>query len=165
MSRLYCKEVVDMSVVKWSPMKELEDMRRDMERLFEDFIEPLPRRRRRWWGKPAEGGMIVPGIEMYDRKNDIVVKVEVPGVDKKDIDLTITENNLTIKGEVRREEEVKEEDCYAAELSYGSFARSIPLPVEVDSTKARATYKNGILEIVLPKKEEAKPKEIKVEVS
>jgi len=109
--------------------------------------------------------MIVPGIEMYDRKNDIVVKVEIPGVDKKDIDLTITENNLTIKGEVMREEEVREEDCYASELTYGSFARSIPLPVEVDSTKATATYRNGILEIVLPKKEEAKPREIKVEVS
>ncbi len=154
-----------MSVVKWSPMKELEEMRRDMERLFEDFFEPLPRRRRRWWGKQAEGGVIVPSIEMYDRKNEIVLRVEIPGVDKQDIDLTITENNLTIKGEIKREEEVKEEDFYASELSYGGFARSIPLPVEVDSTKATATYKNGILEIVLPKKEEAKPREIKVEVS
>ncbi len=153
-----------MSIVRWSPMKEIEEMRRDMERLFEEFFEPV-RRRRRYWGRTTEEGVIVPNIELYDRKGEIVVRAEIPGVDKKDIDLTITENALTIKGEVKRQEEVKEEDFYAAEIRYGSFSRTIPLPVEVDSEQARATYKNGILEIVLPKKEEAKPKEIKVEVS
>ncbi len=153
-----------MSVMKWSPMKELEDMRRDMERLFEEFFEPV-RRRRRWWGRALEGGMMVPNIELYDRKNELVLRAELPGVEKKDIDLTITENSLTLKGETRRKEEVKEEDFYASEISYGSFSRTIPLPVEVDSEKAKATFKDGVLEIVLPKKEEAKPKEIKVEVA
>jgi len=153
-----------MSLIRWSPIKELEEMRRDMERIFEEFFEPV-RRRRRWWGRTTEEGFIVPNIELYDRKNDIVVRAELPGVDKKDIDLTITEGNLTIKGEVKKSEEVKGEDYYAAEIKYGSFSRTIPLPVEVDSEKAKATYKNGILEITLPKKEEAKPKEIKVEVS
>lgn len=154
-----------MSIMRWSPMKELEDMRRDMERLFEEVFEPATHRRRRWWGRPAAAGMFVPNIELYDRKSEIVLRIEVPGVDKKDIDLTITDNNLTIKGEVKREEEVKEEDLYTAELTYGGFSRTIPLPVEVDSEKSKATYRNGILQIVLPKKEEAKPKEIKVEVS
>ncbi len=154
-----------MSIAKWSPMKEIEEMRRDMERLFGEFFEPLPRRRRRWWGKPVEGGVIVPNIEMFDRKDEVVVRVELPGVEKKDIDLTITENNLTIKGEVRRAEEVPEEDFYITELTYGNFARTISLPAEVDSSRAKATYRNGILEIVLPKKEEAKPQEIKVEVA
>ncbi len=153
-----------MSIVKWSPMKELEEMRRDMDRLFEEFFEPF-RRRRRWWPKPSEAGVVVPSIDMYDRKNEIVVKAEIPGVDKKDIDLTITKDSLTLKGEVKREEEVKEEDYYACERSYGSFTRTIALPVEVDSEKAKATFKNGVLEIILPKKEEAKPKEIKVEVA
>lgn len=152
-----------MSIVKWSPMKELEDMRRDMERLFDEFFEPI-HRRRRWWPKPAEG-VIVPNIDMYERKDEIVVRVEIPGVDKNDIDLTITEDSLTIKGEVKKGEEVKDEDYYAREINYGSFTRTIALPVDVDSSKAKATYKNGILEIILPKKEEAKPKEIKVEVS
>ncbi len=152
-----------MSIVRWSPMKEIDEMRREMERLFEEFFEPA--RRRRWWGRPSAEGVIVPNIELYDRKNEIVLRAEIPGVEKKDIDLTITENALTIKGEIKRQEEVKDEDYYAAEIRYGTFSRTIPLPVEVDSENAKATYKNGILEIVLPKKEEAKPKEIKVEVS
>ncbi|MCX7793620.1 MAG: Hsp20/alpha crystallin family protein [Thermodesulfovibrionales bacterium] len=150
-----------MSVVKWSPFKELEEMRKDIERMFEEFFEPFPRRRRRWWGRE---GMVVPNIDVYDKKGEIVVKAELPGVEKDNIDITITKDTLTIKGEIKRDEEIKDEDYYAREISYGSFARTIALPVEVDSEKAKATFKNGILEIVLPKKEEAKPKEIKVEV-
>lgn len=152
-----------MSIVKWSPLKELEDMRKDMDRLFGEFFPPLTRRRRTWL-KP-EMGVIVPDIEMYDRKDEIVVKAEVPGVTKEDIDLTITKDSLTLKGEIKKEEEVNEEDYYACERSYGSFTRTIALPVEVDSAKAKASFKNGVLEIVLPKREEAKPKEIKIEVS
>ncbi|MEW6162785.1 MAG: Hsp20/alpha crystallin family protein [Nitrospirota bacterium] len=153
-----------MSIVKWSPFKELESMRREMERLFEEFIEPIPRRRFRLWSR-REPEVIVPNVDMYDRKNEIVVMAELPGVEKENIDLKITENDLTIKGEIKREEDVKEEDYYSREISYGSFARTIALPTEVDSSKAKATFKNGILEIVLPKKEEAKPKEIKVEIA
>lgn len=153
-----------MSVVKWSPMKELEDMRRDMERLFDEFFEPTSRRRR-WWVKPAETGVVVPNIDMYDRKSEIVLKAELPGVEKENIDLTITKDSITLKGEVKRDEEIKEEDFYARERVFGSFTRTMTLPSEVDSEKAKATFKNGVLEIVLPKKEEAKAKEIKVEVS
>ena len=149
-----------MSIVKWSPLKELEEMRRDMDRLFEEFFAPSRRRR---WGKP-EAGLIVPNIEMYDRKNEIVVKAELPGVAKEDIDLSITKDSLTLKGEVKKEEEVKDENYYSCERSYGSFTRTIALPVDVDNEKAKASFKNGVLEIVLPKKEEAKPKEIKIEV-
>jgi HSP20 family protein len=145
-------------------MKELEDMRRDMERLFEEVFEPS-RRRRHWWPKPPEGGIVVPNIDMYDRKTEIVVKAELPGVERDKIDLTITRDAITIKGEIRREEETKEEDYYSREISYGNFTRSLTLPSEVESEKAKATFRNGILEVVLPKKEEAKPKEIKVEVS
>lgn len=152
-----------MSIVKWSPLKELEDMRKDMDRLFEEFFSPIARRRRGWL-KP-EMGVIVPNIEMYDRKNEIVVKAELPGVAKEDIDLTITKDSLTLKGETKKEEEIKEENYYAAEISYGSFTRTIALPAEVDSEKAKASFKNGVLEVVLPKREEAKPKEIKIEVS
>jgi len=151
-----------MSIAKWSPFRELENMRREMDRLFEEFITPM--RRRRWLERPEEA-VISPNIDIYDAKNEIVVKAELPGVEKENIDLKITENNLTLKGEIKKEEEVKKEDCYARERSYGSFFRTIALPAEVDSPKAKATFKNGILEITLPKKEEAKPKEIKVEVS
>ncbi|HDL20737.1 MAG TPA: Hsp20/alpha crystallin family protein, partial [Nitrospirae bacterium] len=82
-----------------------------------------------------------------------------------DIDLSITEDTLTIKGELKKREEVNEEDYLLSEISYGRFARTITLPSEVESEKANATVNNGMLEIVLPKKKEAKPKEIKVEVS
>ncbi len=156
------KEVA-MSVVKWSPLKELEDMRRDMDRLFEEFFTPSPGRRR--WPTRAGAGVVVPDIEMYDRKSEIVIKAELPGVNKEDIDLSITKDTLTLKGEVKREEEVKEEDYYANERTYGTFNRTIALPVEVDNEKAKANFKNGILELVIPKREEAKPKEIKIEVS
>jgi HSP20 family protein len=151
-----------MSIVKWNPLRELETMRRDMERLFEEFFEPAPRRRWRWLSR-AEAETVSPSIDMYDRKDEIVVKAELPGVEKEDIDLTISENSLTIKAESKKDEEVKEEDYYSREIHYGTYTRTLTLPAEVDSSKAKATFKNGILEIVLPKKEEAKPKEIKVE--
>ncbi|MGO9614098.1 MAG: Hsp20/alpha crystallin family protein [Dissulfurispiraceae bacterium] len=151
-----------MSIVKWSPLKELEDMRRDMDRLFDEFFSPV-RRRRSWAAKPGQG-IVVPNIEMFDRKNEIVVRAELPGITREDIDLTITKDSLTLKGEIKKEEEVKEEDYYACERSFGNFTRTIALPVEVDSNNVKASFKDGILEIVLPKKEEAQPKEIKIEV-
>ncbi len=151
-----------MSVVNWGPLKELEEMRRDMDRLFDEVFSPLQRRRRTWGEKP-EAAPIVPNIEIYDRTNEIVLRAELPGVKKEDIDLSIANDSLTLKGEMKKEEEV---GCayYVSEISYGNFARTVTLPVEVDSEKAKATFKNGILELVLPKREEAKPKEIKIEV-
>ncbi len=154
-----------MSIVKWSPMKELEDMRKEMDRLFADFLEPYPRRWRRLLPRTTEAGVVVPNIDMYDRKKEIVLKAELPGMEKKDIDISITKDTLTLKGEIRKDEEVKEESYYCCERSYGSFTRTMSLPSEVDSEKTKATFKNGVLEIVLPKKEEAMAKEIKVDVS
>jgi len=151
-----------MSIVKWSPLKELEDMRRDMDRLFDEFFSPV-RRRSAWTAKPGQG-VVVPNIEMFDRKNEIIVRAELPGITREDIDLTITKDSLTLKGEIKKGEEVKEEDYYACERSFGNFTRTIALPVEVDSNNVKASFKDGILEIVLPKKEEAQPKEIKIEV-
>jgi len=158
------KEEVIMSMVKWSPLKELEDMRRDMDRLFDEFFVPVSRRRRGWPGT-TEAGVIVPNVEIYSRKDEIVVRAEVPGLKKEDIDLTIAEDSLILKGEMKKEEEVKEEAYYTKEISYGSLARTISLPVAVQSEKAKASFKDGVLEIVLPKKEEARPREIKIEVS
>ncbi len=152
-----------MSIVKWSPMKELEEMRKDMERFFGDIFEPFPRRRR-WWLRPTEPGVVVPNIDMYDKKDEIVVKAELPGVEKDNVELTISKDSLTIKGETKKEQEIKEEDYYCSERSYGSFLRTIALPVGIDADKAKATFKNGVIEIRLPKIEEVKPKEIKVQV-
>ena len=135
-------------------------MRRDMDRLFEEFAKPS--RRRRVW--PKSEGLVIPSMDLYARKNDIVVKVDLPGVRREDIDLTITKDSLIVKGEVKRDEEVKEEEYFISERSNGNFSRTITLPFEVENEKAQASMNNGILEIVIPKLEEAKAREIKIEV-
>jgi len=153
-----------MSIVKWSPYRELETMRRNMDKLFGGFFETTPGRDWPLWPR-LKPEIVLPNVDVYDKKDKIVVKAELPGMTKDHIDLTINEGSLTLKGEVKKEEEVKEEDYYSRERSYGSFTRTITLPAAVDETKAKAKFKDGILEITLPKKEEAKPKEIKVDVS
>jgi HSP20 family protein len=153
-----------MSIVKWSPYRELETMKRNMDKLFGEFFEASPRRDWPLWHR-LKPEIVVPSIDMYDKKNEIVVKAELPGMTKDHIDLTINDGSLILKGELKKEEEVKEENYYARERSYGSFTRTITLPAEVDKEQVKAKFKDGILEITLPKKEEAKPKEIKVDVS
>jgi len=149
-----------MSIGKWSPLKELEDMRKDMDRLFDEFTKPS--RRRRIW--PKSEGLVNPSMDLYNRENDIVVRIELPGVKREDIDLTITKDTLIVKGEVKREEEVKEEDYFISERTYGNFSRTVQLPFDVENEKAQASMNNGVLEIVIPKREEAKPREIRIEV-
>jgi HSP20 family protein len=137
----------------------------DMDRMFEDF---LGRRLRpfwpeRWW--PGAGMEITtPVVDLYEEKDDIVVKAELPGLEKDNIEVNLSDKRLTIKGEKKQEEEVKKEGYYRSERSYGSFVRTLELPREVQTDKVRAAFKNGILEIRLPKTEEAKKKETKVKV-
>ncbi|HBY58040.1 MAG TPA: hypothetical protein DEG96_09325 [Candidatus Atribacteria bacterium] len=149
-----------MPLVPWEP-KEIKRLRD----LFDDFFDfellPESRRltRRRW----MEGGEWSPLIDVIDKKDNILVKAELPGVDKKDVKISLSENTLTIQGERKEEKEIKKEDYYCCERAFGTYSRTIALPVEVDKTKAKATFKNGVLEITLPKKEEIKPKEIEIQ--
>ncbi len=152
-----------MAIVKWNPIRELEDMRKDLDKLFEEFAYPVIRGR--FQPQRVAHGICVPNVEMFDRNAEIVVKAELPGVGKDNIDLTITKEALTIKGEVKKEEELNEEAYYLSERRYGSFSRTLPLPVEIDNSKVTAHFRDGILEIVLPKKEDVKPKEIKVDIN
>lgn len=148
-----------MPLVKWSPLKELEEMRRDMDRLFDEFFAGrLPR-----WNK-QEAGVVIPGVELFDQQNELVLRAELPGVVKEDIDLTITKDAITLKGELKRDEAVKAEDYYIAERLYGTFSRTVQLPFEIEEDKVEATFKKGILEVVMPKKEDAKAKEVRIEV-
>ncbi len=101
---------------------------------------------------------------MSETKDNYVVKAEVPGIDAKHIDISLTGDVLTIKGEKRQEKEEKEEDYHLVERSYGSFSRSVRIPAEVESNKIKASYKNGILAITLPKSEKVKAKEVKIKV-
>jgi HSP20 family protein len=142
----------------WRPFRELERMRREMDRLWDSFFEERPRRR------VEEVGEWLPSLDLSETKNDLVVKAELPGIDPKDIDISLANDVLTIKGEKKQEREEKEEDYHLIERSYGAFTRSIRLPREVQSDKINASYKNGILRVTLPKSEEAKKKEIKIKV-
>ena len=105
-----------------------------------------------------------PIVDVFEEKDDIVVKAELPGMEKDNIDVNLTDHRLTIKGEKKKEDEVKEENYYRAERSYGSFLRTLDLPKDVRADKVKASFKNGILEIRMPKTEEARTKEVKVKV-
>jgi HSP20 family protein len=141
-----------------APFKDFERMRREMDRLWDSFFEGGLRKR------TEGGGEWLPSLDVAETKNEIVVKAEVAGMDPKDIDISLSDGVLTIKGEKKQEKEEKEADYHLTERSYGSFTRLVQLPKEVQSDKISASYKNGILKITLPKSEEAKKKEIKIKV-
>lgn len=166
LNRNLMKGVMNMpqEVQLWRPLRELvpfrefERMRRDIDRLWDSFFEGGLRRR-------AEGEEEwLPALDLAETDNELVVKAEVPGMDPKDIDISLSDGMLTIKGEKKQEREEKESDYHLIERSYGAFTRSIHLPKQVQSDKISASYKNGILRITLPKSEEAKKKEIKIKV-
>lgn len=138
---------------------------RDMDRMMEDF---LGRRAGSWWPQNwfprHEMEVRAPALDVFEDKDDVVVEAELPGMDKEDIEVNLTDNLLTIRGEKKKEEAVQEENYYRSERSYGSFVRKIELPTAVHSDRVKATFKNGILEVRVPKTEEARAKEIKVKV-
>jgi HSP20 family protein len=140
-----------------APFRDFERMRRDMDRLWDSFFE-------RGTLRGEEAGEWLPSLDVAETKNEIVVKAEVPGLEPKDIDISVSDGLLTIKGEKKQEREEKEENYHLVERSYGTFTRSIRLPNEVQSDKINASYKNGVLKVVLPKSEEAKKKEVKIKV-
>jgi HSP20 family protein len=141
----------------WRPF-EFERMRRDMDRLWNSFFEEESRR------KGESKGEWFPSLDVSETKNEIVVKAEIPGIDPKDIDISLADGVLTIRGEKKQEKEEKDENYHLIERSYGSFTRSVRVPGEVKSDRISATYKNGLLKVSLPKSEEAKKKEIKIKV-
>ncbi len=148
----------------WKPSKQLarlgdfEKMRREMDRMWNSFFEGRPRL------IVEEEGEWLPALDLAESSNEFVVKAEIPGLDPKDIDISLSDNMLTIKGEKKEEREEKEENHHFIERIYGSFARSIQLPAEVNHQKITTSYKNGVLKIHLPKSEEAKKKEVKIKV-
>jgi HSP20 family protein len=140
-----------------APFRDFERMRRDMDRFWDSFFE-------RGVLRGEDGREWLPSLDVAETKNEIVVKAEVPGMEPKDIDISLSDGLLTIKGEKKQEREEKEENYHLVERSYGSFTRSIRLPNEVQRDKINASYKNGVLKVVLPKSEEAKKKEVKIKV-
>jgi HSP20 family protein len=148
-------------------MPHTHEMERWFDRMVEDFWRrPFPSllRPERWW--PAETGMMMrmPAVDVYDEKDDVVVKAEIPGLLKEDISVQVTDSTLTIKGEKKREEEVKEDNYYRRERSFGSFTRAVALPCDVKADQVKASFKNGLLDVRMPKTEEAKKKAVTVKI-
>lgn len=139
------------------PEREMVSLKQAMDHLMEEaFVGP--RRLADLWGDSRR----YVALDMYETKNDIVVKVSLPGVKPEEVDISLTGDLLTIKGEFKQEEETKDKHYMRQERRYGAFSRELTLPVEVKSDKAEATYENGILTLNFPKAEAAKPKQIKL---
>ena len=106
-----------------------------------------------------------PAVDVYENKENLVIKADLPGVKQNEIDIAVEDGVLRIKGEKKKENEIKEDNFYRLDRVYGSFERSFALPTNVDATKIKANYKEGVLEITLPKKEESKPKQVKININ
>jgi HSP20 family protein len=144
------------NIVRWEPFRDLISLREAMDRLFEEsFIRP-----RAGWLAPL--GAEALAVDVYETDQDVVVKSSVPGGKPEDIDITITGDTLTIKGETKVEEKVEKANYIRQERRYGAFSRSLTLPTTVVAEQAKAEFENGVLTLTLPKAEEVKPKSIKV---
>ena len=142
------------NLTRWEPVREMMTLREAMDRLFDDaFTRPLSNR---------DGGWSNPAIDMYQTDNDVVIKAALPGFQADDVQINVTGDLLTIRGELNHEEEQNEKSWHLREQRWSSFERSVSLPTAVVSDKAQADFANGILTITLPKAEEVKPKTITV---
>ena len=144
-------------LTRWEPFREFSTLQDRMNRLF-----------RETQGNTQDDSLtssnFAPAVDVYEDEHNVTLKIEVPGIDEKDIDVRIENNTLTVHGERKIEKEEKEENYRRVERQYGSFTRTFNLPPTVDAEKVQADYDKGVLKITLPKKAEAKPKQIKVNV-
>ena len=145
-------------LMEWRPFREVSRLRREMDRLWDDYFGAGRRALR----PLAE---FAPAVDIKETAEAVVVKAEVPGMDAKDINISVTGEVLTIKGEKKSEREEKEENYHLVERSYGSFSRSLTLPAAVDLDKIEAKYDKGVLTVTCPKKEEVKPKPIEIKTA
>jgi HSP20 family protein len=148
-----------MAIVRWEPFRDLLATQKEFDRLFREAFTPgfgEGELSTRTWAPP---------VDIFENENNIVLKAELPGVEPKDVEVRVEDNTLYLKGERKFEKETKEENYHRIERSYGSFARSFSLPNSIDAEKVGADYKDGLLTLTLPKREEAKPKTIKINVS
>ena len=146
-----------MAVERWRPRglahSPFRDLAREMEEAFGRFFPSLSEERGYAW---------MPAVDMVDDKEEIVVKADLPGLDQKDIEVTVHDGTLTIRGARKDEKEEKKEGYYYTERSSGAFTRTLTLPVGVDADKVKATFKQGVLEVHLPKAREAKGKTVEI---
>jgi HSP20 family protein len=147
-----------MAIVRWDPFRELNAVQDRMNRLLGDVYRSAD-------DDVMRRGAWAPPVDIYDSgSHELVIKAELPDMNKEDIDITVEKGTLTLRGEKKMDAAIKEECCHRIERTYGSFSRSFSLPATVDTSKVSADYKNGVLTITLPVREEAKPKQIQVQV-
>ncbi|MEJ5258751.1 MAG: Hsp20/alpha crystallin family protein [Anaerohalosphaeraceae bacterium] len=137
-------------------------LQRQMSRLFDDFFSDFGLQP--WKGWTGFDGGFYPRMDVAETDKEITITAELPGIDQKDIEISLTDGVLTLKGEKKQSSEEKKEGYYHSERSFGAFSRSVALPVEVDENKVEATYKDGVLKIRLPKTENQKARAKKIEV-
>ena len=147
------------SLIPWDELGELTRFRREMDRVFDRFFEGWP------FKFPTREGEWAPSVDVSETPKEVIVKAEIPGLDPKDMDVSVHDNVLTLAGERKEEREKEGENIHQVERSYGAFSRSIRLPAEVDPEQVTATYKNGVLQINLPKAKQEPVKRIEVKVS
>jgi HSP20 family protein len=152
------KEELAMSITRWEPFHGLNTLQEQVNRLFEDRFA-------RSRSGQAELGSWAPAVDIYETENELVVKADLPDVQEKDIDVRVENNTLTIRGERKFNNEVLEDNYLRVERAYGTFTRSFSLPNTVNTEGIRAEYRNGVLNVTMPKREETKPKQIKIIVS
>lgn len=143
------------NLTRWEPVREMMTLREAMDRLFDDaFTRPLSMRD--GWSLAS------PAIDMYQTENDVVVKASIPGMKAEEVQINITGDVLTLKGEVKQDDERNDRAWHIREHRFGSFERSVALPTPVKTDKAEAVFENGILTVTLPKADEVKPKTINI---
>jgi len=146
-------------LARWEPIRELASLQNRMNRLFNDSLAPVTSQ------ESLAEGSFVPPVDVYEDEQGIRLKMEVPGIDEKDIDIRLENSLLTVRGERKLEKETKEENYHRIERSYGSFTRSFTLPNTVNPEDVKASYAKGVLSIKLGKRADARPKQIKVDVT
>ncbi len=144
-------------LTRWDPFRELSTLQREMNRLFQDYTVGRG-------DEELSASSFVPPVDIYEDEHNVTLKMEVPGIDQKDLDIRVENSTLTVRGERKLEKDEKEENFHRIERRYGSFVRTFTLPNTVDTDSINADYDNGVLKIRLAKREEAKPKQIKVNV-
>src|SRR6266571_603112 len=145
------------TLTRWEPFRGATTLQDQVNRLFNDVLERT--------GEESSLTAWAPSVDIYETEHELVVKADLPEVDPKDLDIRVENNILTIRGERKFEKNVSEENYLRVERSYGSFARSFTLANTVNSEAIKADYQNGVLTLTIPKREEAKPKQIKVNVA
>ena len=147
-----------MAIVRWDPFRDLISIQDRMNRLFEQTLA----RTREEEGIAASTWM--PAVDIYETPDQVVMKAELPGLTREDIEINVRDNTLSLRGQRKFEKDVKEENYLRIERAYGSFQRSFTLPVTIQQDKIKAVFRDGVLEMSLPKAEEARPKQIKIDV-